>query len=222
MEIIGYVRCSTGFQATEGVTLAAQEEKIRAYAVMNGCTVSGIYTDAGISGKKTGNRAALADAINQACKRKCALVVYSLSRLARSTKDAITLSERLDKSGADLVSLTEKIDTTSASGKMVFRLLAVLAEFERDLVSERTSTALQHKKAQGERVGGIPFGYQDNGGKIEPLEREQSTITLILSLRNQGLTLRGIQAALAAQGIGNRNGSHWRLNTLSEIIKRAA
>ena len=48
------------------------------------------------------------------------------------------IAERLDKAGADLVSLSEKIDTTSATGKMVFRLLAVLAEFERDLVSERT------------------------------------------------------------------------------------
>lgn len=72
------------------------------------------------------------------------LVVYSLSRLARSTTDAIAISERLAKSGADLVSLSEWIDTTSASGKMVFRMLAVLAESERDLVSERTKTAMAH------------------------------------------------------------------------------
>lgn len=86
-------------------------------------------------------------------------MVYSLSRLARSTKDAIAIAERLDKAGADLVSLSEKIDTTTAAGKMVFRMLAVLAEFERDLVSERTTAALAHKAGKGERIGEVPFGW---------------------------------------------------------------
>ncbi|MEE9311133.1 MAG: recombinase family protein [Planctomycetota bacterium] len=79
--------------------------------------------------------------------------VYSLSRLCRSTKDAINISEQLDKSGADLVSLSERLDTTSASGKMIFRMLAVLSEFERDQISERTKAALAHKKSLGQRVG---------------------------------------------------------------------
>ncbi len=56
------------------------------------------------------------------------------------------LAEKLDKAGADLVSLSERIDTTTAAGKMVFRMLAVLNEFERDQISERTSAILQHKK----------------------------------------------------------------------------
>jgi DNA invertase Pin-like site-specific DNA recombinase len=80
------------------------------------------------------------------------LVFYSLSRLARSTKDAIAISERLSRAGADLVSLSEKIDTTSAAGKMIFRLLAVLAEFERDLISERTKAALSVKREKRERI----------------------------------------------------------------------
>ena len=98
-----------------------------------------VHVDAGLSGAKAHNRPALQAALTDACKHKAALVVYSLSRLARSTKDAIAISERLHKAGADLVSLSEKIDTTSAAGKMVFRMLAVLAEFERDIISERTA-----------------------------------------------------------------------------------
>lgn len=84
-------------------------------------------------------------------------MVYSLSRLARSTKDAIGIAERLDKAGADLVSLSERIDTTSAAGKMGFRMLAVLEEFERNLVSERTTAALTHKASKGERIGEVPL-----------------------------------------------------------------
>jgi site-specific DNA recombinase len=87
----------------------------------------GCFEDAGLSGSRADNRPALQSALTEACRRKAALVVYSLSRLARSTTGAIKISERLNKSGADLVSLSEHIDTTSAAGKMVFRLLAVLA-----------------------------------------------------------------------------------------------
>lgn len=76
--------------------------------------------------------------------------------------------------GRDLVSLSEKIDTTSASGKMVFRLLAVLNEFERDQISDRTRFALAHKKANGEKTGGtVPFGYKvDPGSYIATLKNK--------------------------------------------------
>ena len=71
----------------------------------------------------------------------------------------VAINERLHKAGADLVSLSEKIDTTSAAGKMVFRMLAVLAEFERDIISERTAGAMQHKRGLGEYTGGlVPYG----------------------------------------------------------------
>ena len=120
---------STGGQATEGVSLEAQMAKAQAWAAANGYEVGGIYSDAGISGKRTANRPGLQDALREVCaERGNVLIVYSLSRLARSTKDAIAIAERIEKAGADLVSLTERIDTTSAAGKMVFRMLAVLAE----------------------------------------------------------------------------------------------
>ncbi len=57
------------------------------------------------------------------------------------------------------MSLSEQIDTTSAAGKMIFRMLAVMAEFERDLVSERTKSALDYKRSNGKKLGGrVPFG----------------------------------------------------------------
>lgn len=96
--------------------------------------------DAGLSGKRADNRPELQKALDAVTKCSGVLLVYSLSRLARSTKDTLAISDRLEKADADLVSLSERIDTTSAAGKMVFRMLAVLAEFERDLVSDFPST----------------------------------------------------------------------------------
>ena len=105
------------------------------------------------------NRPALHDAL-AATRRGDALVVYSLSRLARSTRDTLEIADALDRRGADLVSLSEKIDSTSAAGRMIFRLLAVLAEFERDVISERTSMAMRHMQATGRFIGGqAPFGF---------------------------------------------------------------
>ena len=68
--------------------------------------------------------------------------MFKLDRMARSTKDAIDIVERLDKAGADLVGLSEHIDTTTAAGKIVFRLLVAFAEFERALIGERVLSAV--------------------------------------------------------------------------------
>lgn len=88
-------------------------------------------------------------------------MVHSLSRLARSTRDAIGIAEALGAAGADLVSITEKIDTTTGMGRFFFTTIAALAQLERDQISERTKAALAHKRAKGERVSGrIPYGYK--------------------------------------------------------------
>jgi len=153
------------------------------------------------------------------------MIVYSLSRLARSTKDTITIGERLDKAGADLVSLTERIDTTSAAGKMVFRMLAVLNEFERDLVSERTVTAMQHKKQRRERVGKVPFGCDLAGDRTTLVENadEQRVLVLIDELRADGRSLRAIAAELSRRGIATKEGnSEWKHTTIARIVKRVA
>jgi len=161
MRAVGYARVSTAGQVKNGVSLELQRERIGAWCEANGHALMGMHVDAGVSGAKVENRPALQAALAAATTTQAALVCYSLSRLARSTRDAITISERLSKAGADLVSLSERIDTTTAAGKMVFRMLAVLAEFERDIIAERTASAMHHKRARGEYTGGrVPYGWR--------------------------------------------------------------
>ena len=130
MKAVGYIRVSTDEQARNGQSLHAQEASIREWGERAHISIMRVFEDAGISGTKLRQRKALQDALRLSCERKAVLVVYSLSRLSRSTKDTLQIAEKLDKAGADLVSLSEKIDTTSASGKMLFRLMAVLNELE--------------------------------------------------------------------------------------------
>ncbi len=204
-----YARVSTAAQAAEGVSLAAQRVRAEAWALANGYSLAeaDIHVDAGLSGGRADNRPGLQAALRNACRDGSALVVYSLSRLARSVADTMQIANRLEATGADLVSLSESIDTTSAAGKMVFRMLAVLAEFERDLVSERTMMAMGHLKAQGEYVGGkVPFGSRLVAGRLEALEDELRIVRAARALRAQGLSLRSVAARLGTDGHNSRTG----------------
>ena len=83
------------------------------------------------------------------------VVVESLSRLGRSTKDLIWLMETFNSKGVNLVSLKESIDTTSSTGKLLFTLMSALAQFERDVIADRTREGLASARARG-RKGGRP------------------------------------------------------------------
>lgn len=225
MDAVGYVRVSTEGQAQDGISLDVQRARIEAYCIASGYRLIGLHVDAGLSGGRADNRPALQAALAEACTQKAVFVVYSLSRLARSTKDAIFISERLAKSGADLVSLSEKIDTTSATGKMVFRLLAVLAEFERDQISERTRCAMGHLRSQGKRISGrLPFGYSlaENGIDLVSHPKEQRAILIMQDLRAQGCSLREIAAALTTKGIHTKTRTAWTAEVIRGILRKVA
>jgi DNA invertase Pin-like site-specific DNA recombinase len=220
MKVIGYVRVSTEEQAREGISLEAQRHKITAWAEALDGELLFIAEDAGISGKHIRNRDGLRRAIEATCTEQAALVVYSLSRLSRSTRDTLMVADKLDKAGADLVSLSERIDTTTAAGKMVFRMLAVLTEFERDQISERTSAILQHKKAKGEVYSPIPFGFRQEGDKLLIDEEEQDVIRHIKELKMKGLSLRRIAAKLNKQGTPAKRGGVWYASSVREMVNR--
>ena len=149
-------------------------------------------------------------------------MVYSLSRLSRSTRDTINISERLDKAGADLVSLSEKIDTTTACGRMIFRLLATFSEFEREVISERTTTALQHKRSRSERTGGIPLGKSlaSDGFHLIDNPEEMAVIQTVKELRDSGKTIRAIASELNERGIKTKKGNNWFPTTVHQLIQR--
>jgi len=223
--VIGYLRVSTSGQADDGVSLDAQRARVEAYCLANDLDLNAVFVDAGLSGKRADNRPELQKALDMACRDGAVLVVYSLSRLARSTRDTLAIGERLDEAGADLVSLSEKIDTTSAAGKMVFRMLAVLAEFERDQICERTKSAMNYKRSKGERTGTVPYGFDlaCDGINLVENQKEQAALKIIDELHAAGMSLRAIAAELNARKITTKNGGEsWPHTTVQRIVKRLA
>ncbi|GDG01488.1 DNA-invertase [Escherichia coli] len=138
-QLIGYARVSTDDQ-----NLHLQRDALE----RAGCQV--IYEDKA-SGKNT-ERPEL-DGCLKALRSGDTLVVWRLDRLGRSLGDLVKLVTTLEEKGIGFESLQEKIETTSASGKLVFHVFAALAEFERNLISERTRAGLKAARARG-RLGG--------------------------------------------------------------------
>jgi len=218
---IGYVRVSTDKQATEGVSLEAQEARIKSWCDANGYELVQVFVDAGISGKSMDTRKGLKDALGS-LKKDMALVSYSLSRLARSTKDALEIAEKVSKKKAHMVSLSEAIDGTTAAGRMMFQMLCVLAEFERNLIAERTSSALQHKKRIGQRyTNQVPYGFESIEGRLVEVQQEAAIVAEIQAARDSGSTLQSIADSLNGRGIPTKTGKQWQPATIHLLLKRS-
>lgn len=231
MEVIGYCRVSTEEQADGGVSMAAQAERIRAWAELNEHDVVEIYEDAGLSGKDT-KRPGLQAALDAALERGAVLVVYSLSRLSRSVRDMLALSDQLEKGGAEFVSVTEKFDTTTAMGRAFYKIIGVLAELEREQIVERTKVALSHKRQRGELTGTPPFGWRaatkgplDENGVAEAVvleydEREQQALAKMLDLAAAGtMSYAAIGRELDRLHLPPRTGATWERGSLRRIVK---
>ncbi len=188
----------------------------------NGYEQESVFVET-MSGGRAANRPELLKALALTCKVHGVLVVFSLSRLARNVKDTLLIAERLEKAGANLASLTERIDTNSALGKMVFRLLSTLNEFEKDQLSERTESAMDHLRRTNRRISArIPLGYDlaDDGGTLLPNAAEQGVIEGIYLRRSQGQSLATIAQSLQREGIATKTGGSWYPSTVRAILER--
>lgn len=218
---IGYIRVSTKNQAEDGVSLALQMEKIKAYCYLNDIELVAIYGDPGISGKTAVKRPGLQAVLDMATKKKKIqhMIVYKLDRFSRSTMDCLDMCDQFNKADVALHSICEKLDTKSALGRFFFTLLGALAELERALISERTTDALRKKKRDGEQVSAqAPFGYRHQDGMVVEDESEQEALHIIRSLRHdKKMSVRKAAKLLFDQGYQGRNGGHISLATVHKI-----
>jgi len=221
---IAYLRVSTDKQADHGVSLEAQEEKIRAYASLYDLELVEIITDAGVSASKL-DRPGLNKALGMLKAQEAdGLLVVKLDRLTRSVVDLGSLvRDYFGERGSALMSVSENIDTRSAAGRLVLNVLASVSQWEREAIGERTKSAMQFKKSKGEFTGGkrAPYGYRlsDDGVHLEEHSGEQEVLKVIRGYREEGLSLRKIASILAAKGFKTRKGNQF---SASQIKRWAA
>ena len=224
MIAIGYTRVSTDQQASLGVSLEAQDEKIRAMAVVHDAKLSEVITDAGVSAKDL-NRPGLARLLDLVDRRAVSTVIVAkLDRLTRSVCDLGELLARFQRRGVSLISVAESLDTGTAAGRLVLNVMTSVSQWEREAIGERTRDALQHKRKRGERVGTVPFGSSlaEDGRTLIPNVAEQQILALIQECRLSGYSMRAIAEELNQQGFHTRRGSAWRFEYVRNLLGAAA
>jgi DNA invertase Pin-like site-specific DNA recombinase len=221
---ICYVRVSTQEQATSGVSLEAQQERLAAYCTMAGLEVAAIIREEGVSGSTPIAQRPGGAQLPALLKQYKAehVVAMKLDRLFRDAEDALRQTRAWDKAGIALHVLDmggQSINTASAMGRMFLTMVAGFAELERNLIAERTTQALAHKKAHRQAYAPTPMGYVRNGDALVASEPEQAVVRSIYAWRAAGLTLWAIAGRLNVAGVPTKRGGKWASETVRYILK---
>lgn len=212
MRALGYIRVSTEEQAREGVSLQAQEARLRAYCDLYEVDLVRVVVDAGASGKSLA-RPGLQEVLRALEAGEAdALIVVSLDRLTRSVRDLGWLLDppRFGQRWS-LLSVQDRIDTTTASGRLVLHVMASVSQWEREAIGERTRAALRHLQSQGVRLGQDPYGARPE---------EEETLRLMLHWRDTGVSQHEITRRLNESGLMTRGGTPWQRAGVQRILRR--
>lgn len=199
-----YVRVSTQDQAQHGFSLDAQEDSLQNYAKALGYEIFKIYRDEGKSAKDL-KRPEMQQMLKDAEDRKFnAIFIYKLDRFSRSLKDLILTIDKLKELGIDFISLQDKIETASASGKLMFQIIGAFAEFERNIIGDRTKFGMERKAKEGGFITKAPKGYKllnkqllvdgEESAKVKAIFDEflSSNISLTQLAKKHGMTTAGL------------------------------
>lgn len=208
--MIGYVRVSTAEQAGSGLGLEAQRDAITAECQRRGWVLERIYEDAGASGKSLAKRPGLADALTVlAAGQAAGLVVAKLDRLSRSLRDFANLVTVAHDQRWTLVVLDVNVDTTTPSGELLVNVMASFAQFERQIIGQRTRDALAVKRSQGVRLG-------------RPRLLPDAVVERIVAARAAGRSLRSIADELTAERVPTaQGGARWYASTVRAVLTSA-
>lgn len=200
-----YARVSTEDQAESGLGLADQMAKLRAMATIKDLHSIELVDDG--HSAKTLNRPAMTEALTMlAGGHADVLVVTKLDRLTRSVGDFADLLDLATRQGWALNVIELGVDTSTAAGKLVANVMMSVAQWEREVIGERTSAALQQLKADGKRLG-------------RPVALSDEIRHRIAIERSDGLSLRAIARGLNDDGVATaQGGKSWYAATVKAVL----
>ena len=201
MPTYGYVRVSTVEQAS-GTSLEEQRRSIQGVAMMKGLELTRIFEEPGVSGSLVLEDRPLGGELYRALQSGDTLIVAKLDRAFRNAADALAKADAWKRTGTKLIVADMGPDPVTNNGvaKLFFGMLALVAEFERERILERTQDGRRAKADRGGHTGGsAPFGYrvvgQGREARLVEVPEQQAAIRAILELKGKA-SLRKIVAAV--------------------------
>jgi DNA invertase Pin-like site-specific DNA recombinase len=211
-------------QAEHGYSLEEQERRLREFTAAQGMDCVAVYIDAGLSGRSVDKRSRLQAMLDAADEHAFDVVVIpSLDRLGRNAADMHKILLRLEHAGVGLRSLRGDVDTSSATGKLITGVMASVAEFESNLIGERTSVGKRASAAKGKRNGGPrPFGYTQADRRLTIVPTEAQVLRRMRTELLAGRSMRAIAADLNQEGITTTRGAPWSQGRVSQMFNPSA
>ncbi len=222
MKCAVYTRVSTDNQAEkEFNSCEAQEAKIRSFInSQDNMEVFKVYSDPGYTGANI-NRLALNEMLDDIRQNKINLVVsYKIDRLTRSPKDFYQLIELFERHGVDFISVTERFDTSTPSGRLLRNIMLTFAQFERELVSERTRDKMLQRAQKGMWNGGsVPFGYKAENRKLVINEKDAKVVRNIYESYVTSGSLFEVYNELKSKDIRDKKGLNFAKSGIYSILR---
>lgn len=207
-----YARVSTSMQANDGMSLDAQERELRRAAELVGFTNVELLREEGRSGKSITGRPVLRSALERLDKGEAnALIVTRIDRLARSTKDFLSIIDRANTNNWRVVLLDLNLDTSTYQGRFVVTIMSALAEMERAIIAERQKDVHKDRRATG-RIWGVDLGPKT---KVPSDVRRQ-----IMDYRTAGMSYQKIAERLNSDGVAPTRGEQWYASTVYALVNR--
>jgi site-specific DNA recombinase len=218
---VAYLRVSTEDQK---LGPEAQRAAIDAWGAREHVLVASWHGDDGVSGgSELDARPGLLGALESVRESGAGvLVVAKRDRLARDVYVAATLERAVRAAGARIACADGVANGDTPADAFLRTILDGAAEYERGLIRARTKAALAAKRARGERVGAIPFGYRigDDGRTLEIESCEQAVIARVREMRGSGLSLRAIVQQCGLVGLHGRSGRPLNKTQVERILAR--
>jgi putative DNA-invertase from lambdoid prophage Rac len=196
--VYGYARVSTDNQAENGHSLADQEQRIRGYAQSIGLAVDAVFVEGGVSGGKQFSRRPKGAELLKTARPGDHVIATKLDRIFRSAVDALNVAADFRDKGIHLHLLDIGGEVTgSGAAKLVFQVLAAVAEMERERIGERVRSVKQHLRESGYFTGGhtaCGFVVTDEG-KLVPQDGWQDCLDAMKQWRAEGMSYRAIADA---------------------------
>jgi putative DNA-invertase from lambdoid prophage Rac len=218
MGVYGYTRVSTDRQANEGESLGAQQRILEGYAQMRDLRLDRVFVERGVSGAKPLGERPEGARMLAILQPGDIVLTPKLDRMFRSARDALTVCDKLKAGRISLHMIDLGGDTTTNGvSKLLFTILAAVAEAERDRTRERIRDVKADQRARRRYLGGAtPFGWKvGQDGALVEHPGQQAAIVKMVGLRRAGHGLRAIAAAMKAHG---HDLSHV---TVQKVLRRA-